>query len=348
MSGRSRRYKKKARWNKRKIKTFVGYAIVSVTVTSASAFATKRVLAGLDDDKETIAIARGTDATTVKIDDKKDTKPLDENTDDKNEASFENKTESVIDSEKDNDKKPIDDEENYEYVGTPKKYTIEEAWQIIEEYAVDDENYEKVCQMKDILPEDLVIDLVNNKEYLDFVLGYPGDGTMGMLSSNEVESEHPLFMQYDDRWGYALYGKNNVIAVNGCGPTALSMAIVALTHQNVSPYDVAKYSMGNGFYAEGQGSYFSLMTTGANHFGINSYSITPTKEHIEETLDAGGVVVCCMGEGEFTTGGHFIMIYDYDENGFYINDSFCKYRSCVQWKYEEMQGQFLGAWRMEK
>lgn len=43
-----------------------------------------------------------------------------------------------------------------------------------------------------------------------------------------VTGEIPALIQWDERWGYAPYGSETIIAVSGCGPTALSMVISGL------------------------------------------------------------------------------------------------------------------------
>ena len=46
------------------------------------------------------------------------------------------------------------------------------------------------------------------------------------------------------RWGYSVYG-DNMIAVNGCGPTAVAMVVSGLLcDPSVTPYKVAKFVRG--------------------------------------------------------------------------------------------------------
>ncbi len=47
----------------------------------------------------------------------------------------------------------------------------------------------------------------------------PAD-TIGEVAAGEI----PLLLQWDERWGYSVYG-DNMIAVNGCGPTAVAMVV---------------------------------------------------------------------------------------------------------------------------
>ena len=60
------------------------------------------------------------------------------------------------------------------------------------------------------------------------------------ISGDVTDGKIPLFIQWDERWGYKTYG-DDFLAVTGCGPTALSMVCVGLTgNLNMNPYAVAK------------------------------------------------------------------------------------------------------------
>lgn len=85
-----------------------------------------------------------------------------------------------------------------------------------------------------------------------------------------TKGEFPLLMQWDMRWGYANYG-DGLMALNGCGPTALSMVICGLTGDDtITPYTVAQYADSQGLYVDGVGTSWDLMRTGAEHFGLTA------------------------------------------------------------------------------
>ena len=121
-------------------------------------------------------------------------------------------------------------------------------------------------------PSGLLSLLARNTETLDFVAGYPQHkndapaDTVGEVTKGEF----PLLMQWDMRWGYATYG-DGLMALNGCGPTALSMVICGLTGDNtITPYTVAQYADNQGYYVDGVGTSWDLMRTGAEHFGLTA------------------------------------------------------------------------------
>lgn len=68
---------------------------------------------------------------------------------------------------------------------------------------------------------------------------------------------------------------------------------------------------------------------------------------IKQHLDQGDIVICSVRQGDFTTGGHFILLYDYDDEGFSINDPFSLYRSGQKWDYGKIRSQIKAVWALK-
>lgn len=52
----------------------------------------------------------------------------------------------------------------------------------------------------------------------------------------------PLFLQWDERWGYETYG-DDFFATDACGPTTLSMVVCGLSGSAVwNPLEVARFA----------------------------------------------------------------------------------------------------------
>lgn len=212
-----------------------------------------------------------------------------------------------------------------------------------------------IYEKSDEYPVRMLASLCNNPEMHEFVKGYlqydAGDTSVAQkpeLTEEEKAQKYPLFLQWDARWGYESYGDFN-IAMSGCGPTTLAMAAVAVTgDRTITPDKVAEYSMENGFYVEGTGTAWSLMTDGAKDFSLKAREISLDEAVMKQALDDGKVIICSMRPGDFTSVGHFVMIYDYDENGFKLNDPNCIYRSSRYWTYRELSSQIRILWSYEK
>ncbi len=57
-------------------------------------------------------------------------------------------------------------------------------------------------------------------------------------------------------------------------PTSLAMVVSGLTGNRVTPDIVGNWSVRNGHRAEGAGSYWSLMTAGGKHYGLNVEAVS--------------------------------------------------------------------------
>lgn len=216
--------------------------------------------------------------------------------------------------------------------------------------AEEDELIAEIYAEREKYPEELLASLVSNTEMAEFVRGYlTADGTVqGGFSKEETEQKFPLFMQWDGRWGYVPYGGSN-IGIAGCGPTCLSMVIFSLTgNEDATPDALAKFSEDNGHYVEGIGTSWTLMTTAASAYGLYAYEIGLDENTIKQNLDAGCPIICAMRAGDFTTSGHFIVLYDYDEEGFLVNDPNSRERSSKRWSFETIQYQIKNLWGFAK
>ncbi|MGN0432642.1 MAG: C39 family peptidase [Lachnospiraceae bacterium] len=206
-----------------------------------------------------------------------------------------------------------------------------------------------IYENKEAYPQALLTALANNPEMVEFVKGYLTTEHIvtGGFSEEELTAEFPLLLQWDKRWGYVDYGSNN-IGVAGCGPTCLSMVILALTgNENATPDELAEYSEENGHYVKGAGTAWSLMTEGAEAYGLRAEEISLDEKSMQDCLDNGNPIICVVRKGDFTTSGHFIVIYGYDENGFLVNDPNSISRSERQWEFETLKGQIKNLWAYE-
>lgn len=210
-------------------------------------------------------------------------------------------------------------------------------------------------KMQDIIehlqeyPSELLEMLSKNLDMLDFVLEYPNKkGEVFSDTIGGIESgTYPLLLQYDPRWGYAFYG-DDVIAVNGCGPTCLSMVIAGLTGKNtITPYTIASYAEQQGYYAPDSGTSWSLMSDGAAHFGIIGEELTLSRSAMENALSSGQPIICSMRPGDFTTTGHFIVITGLKDGKFIIKDPNSKERSNQLWDYQILEHQISNLWAFQ-
>ncbi len=196
-------------------------------------------------------------------------------------------------------------------------------------------------------PQEMIELLERNPETEEFVLNYPllKDKEFEIdLSDCDYRSEVPLFLQWDQRWGYSPYGSSN-IAIAGCGPTCLSMVYVHLTGDtSMNPKAMAEFSTEYGYCVPGNGSDWALIHEGGEILGLNVEEVYLDEYAIASELEAGNPVICIMDKGIFTTGGHFIVLTDYIDGQFKVNDPNSNIRTEQLWDYDDIEDQILGLW----
>lgn len=195
-------------------------------------------------------------------------------------------------------------------------------------------------------PEEFLELLTKNPETLDFVYGYPANKNkiFNIDIKEEVNSNKvPLFLQWDERWGYAAYG-DSVIGINGCGPTCLSMVAAYILHdEKMNPKWMAQFSEKNGYFST-SGTIWTLMSKGAEELGMESVEIPLDYNRIINNLHAGNPIICSMGPGDFTTEGHFIVMTGVQNGKIIINDPNSRERSEKLWDYEQIKNQIKNLW----
>lgn len=202
--------------------------------------------------------------------------------------------------------------------------------------------YEQAGDVSDTLRE-----LVeNNPETVGFVRNYqekkdaPPAEDIGEVTAGVI----PHLLQWDERWGYQIYG-DNMIAVNGCGPTVISMVAAGLTGDNtITPYRVAKFAEENGYYEGEAGTSWSLMTEGAQQFGIYGEEMGLDENGIFSALESGNPIICSVRPGDFTTTGHFIVLVGTEDGKIRVNDPNSVKRSEKLWDYETLYPQINNLW----
>lgn len=167
---------------------------------------------------------------------------------------------------------------------------------------------------------------------------YPSDQA-GSCSSG-WDSRVPRLYQWDERWGYTLYC-NTTFALTGCCPTSLAMVYQGLTgSSDRSPYDLGVLAARWGYMDSFNGTDTAFLTNCAPELGLSCRQLSVSADSITSALSAGEVVICNVGPGDFTTGGHFIVLAGLDNAGdVVVNDPFSAERSAVSWSAQTIAGQ---------
>ena len=134
------------------------------------------------------------------------------------------------------------------------------------------------------------------------------------------------YLQTDPRWKrkpYRVPGEQATIGGSGCGPTCAAMLIETLTGKTFTPEDACNWSMAHGYKALNQGTYYSYFKPQMAAYGIECKQLLgsriinqpnhPIHEQVKQYLAEGYYVIALMGPGTWTKGGHFVLLWGWDD-----------------------------------
>lgn len=231
----------------------------------------------------------------------------------------------------------------------PSDISDPEVLSYLEEFqkrAKDDKRYNEVIKNSKEYQKDVLELLYKNDETLDFVLSKSNFRMPGIFVKIDKECGNgviPILQQWDPKWGWYKYGEN-ILALNGCGPTSLAMVITGLTgNDGINPMEIAKYSDENGYH-EKAGTNWDLMTDIVEKYGVKGLRISVAKESFENALNSGNPIICSVGPGYFTKEGHFIVISGIKDGKLIIHDPNSIKNSKKLWEFNDIKNQIKAAW----
>lgn len=206
-------------------------------------------------------------------------------------------------------------------------------------------SWRKIVEHQSEYPSSLIDLALRNKETIPFVANYPTKHTQDMVMNiqNDLkDNQMPLLLQWDERWGYRYYG-DQMMAINGCGPTCLSMVVSYLTQNGrYHPYYMAQYSEQNGYYSQ-DGTSWSFMIRGAQACGVDAKQLSLDENLIKEELMQGHPIICSVSKGIFTMTGHFIVLSEYKNGKIRVLDPNSQKKSHY-YSFDEFSNQIRNLW----
>lgn len=130
----------------------------------------------------------------------------------------------------------------------------------------------------------------------------------------ELVTEIPQWFQtdYPDVW----YGPYGTVSSHGCGLVCLAMVT---SYLNDDPtVDIVDFAERFGAFNTPKGSYWSMFELTAEELGLEYIKQTYDWAEVEEALLNGQPVVCLQHEGIFTSGGHFIVLERFTDDGLIV------------------------------
>ena len=192
----------------------------------------------------------------------------------------------------------------------------------------------------------------NNPGLIDFLYRYAfgekessseESGDRG-LTEDEKKAYAPVLLQWDDRWGFHPYG-TSVLGLTGCGPTCLAMVVDSLSEDaDVTPAEAADFATKQDLYEYGVGTRWGIWSAGAAEYGLECETVSADFDTVLDELSQNAMVVCSVGPGVFTPGGHFIVIVGQEEGKLEIRDPNNFQNSTRLWDWDEFSSQIKHCW----
>lgn len=176
---------------------------------------------------------------------------------------------------------------------------------------------------------------VDDPEAIDFVVNWPDSypqKTGAAYDGTVKKGQIPQLYQWDERWGYTTYSSTS-FALTGCCPTSLSMVYMGLTGKtDKTPYDMGVLAGKDGYESKNEGTVGDFLTNDASKLGLICEKIDIDSGTLKYYLKQGYVVICNVGAGDFTDGGHYFVITGLDGKGkLTINDPYSSVRAAKHW-----------------
>lgn len=169
------------------------------------------------------------------------------------------------------------------------------------------------------------------------------------------------YLQIDPEWKnkpYAVKGESSTIGGSGCGPTAMAMVLATWADSRVTPGTECAWALKNGFKAPHSGTYYSYFVPAARRYGLactqlNGASIygnagSGLHAQVLSFLAQGDLIIACMGKGNWTKSGHYVLLWDVQGDTAYVNDpaSTLERRTRGSWALFRRQVKFY--WRIRR
>ena len=200
-----------------------------------------------------------------------------------------------------------------------------------------------------VYPDNILMNLAVNSEMKQFAIDYPAKINVvfdGNFNVDFTSDSVPLFLQFDEQWGYADYGKN-IIGLCGAAPSCLSMAYTYLKQDgSMNPIKVADFATEKGYVDDEGNTTWTIITEGAPELGLGCTEITGGEDAAKEALENGSLIICALTPGDFTKSEHFILIREYKDGLFYVNDPNSEARSQVGWDFPRLESQIAKMWEI--
>lgn len=203
-------------------------------------------------------------------------------------------------------------------IGEAQNIVIDEIKAIDKNIAIEDVTESEVSTTEDTQEEatiedeqELEIQEVEDEGFeLQGEIAYEGGRVRGWGVELGERQGVTYYSQIDSRWKNNMYSsigdRNQTIGSSGCGPTSAAM-VVSSIKGTITPDVMSALFVKYGYRSANNGTYWSAYRAVADEFDIGYTEISDIQKAIE-LLRNNNYVICSVGNGLFTTGGHYIVL----------------------------------------
>ena len=169
------------------------------------------------------------------------------------------------------------------------------------------------------------------------------------------------YLQTDPKWAakdYSAKGEKTTIGASGCGPTAMAMVLATWADKAVTPETECAWALKHGYKAPRQGTYYGYFVPAAARYGLKARQLSwtniygnsksPLHEEARKAVEAGHLVIACMGKGLWTSSGHYVLVWNIQGNTICINDPASTRAVRTQGDYNLFKQQVKYYWVIER
>lgn len=138
----------------------------------------------------------------------------------------------------------------------------------------------------------------------------------------------------------------------------MAMVLATWCDPTVTPKSECAWALRNGYKCLGSGTYYSYFVPAARRYGLkctmlNGASIygnskSPYHAQAKAAVDRGDLVIACMGKGNWTRSGHYVLVWQISGDTIYINDPASTKTSRTRGSYSLFKSQVKYYWTIKR
>ena len=190
-------------------------------------------------------------------------------------------------------------------------------------------------------PASLVELMERNPETRSFVMNYPfREEREADLSGYDPAQGIPLFLQWDEQWGYEPCG-NDFVAVSGSGLMCIAMTGWHLSGGDgkFSPQKVAGFAREHGCDSGRR-----VIRDCGTALGLEITELGRDERKLSVYLQNGNPVIALMGEGIFGETEQYVVLAGYSGGTILVRDPGSRANSEKTWTYGQIAHGVKGLW----